>query len=71
MFDEICALSPENILERLRILALRAGEAFGYGFDDEPRDIAAIEHDAAPAIIWGVGPMLVAGTDVDPPTDQG
>jgi len=71
MFDEICALSPENILERLRILALRAGEAFGYGFDDEPRDIAAIEHDAAPAVIWGVGPMLVAGTDVDPPTDQG
>ena len=71
MFDEICALSPENILERLRILALRAGEAFGYVFDDEPRDIAAIEHDAAPAVIWGVGPMLVAGTDVDPPAEQG
>jgi hypothetical protein len=70
MFDEICALSPENILERLRILALRAGEAFGYVFDDEPRDIAAIEHDAAPAMIWG-GPILVAGTDVDPPADQG
>ena len=70
MFDEICALTPENILERLRVLALRAGEAFGYMFDNEPRDIAAIEHDAAPAMIWG-GLMLVAGTDVDPPADQG
>jgi hypothetical protein len=63
MYEDNGAMAPEIILERLRYMAMRAGEAFGFVFD-EPRDFAAIEHDAAPAMVWG-GLMLVGGTDVD------
>lgn len=67
MFDEPSALTPDIMLERLRYLAKRAGEAFGYAFDDEPRDIAAIEHDAAPDMIWGGAMLVLVGDGQDEP----